>query len=66
MGQGLRILDQLDSYKSEALNTMKATVRELTGQVERSGAYIELLGPGDEAKVPGSGVRTDTSMLRLP
>ncbi len=59
-------LDQIDSYKSEALKTMKVTVRELTGQVERSRAYIEHLGPGGEAQAPGAGVRTDTSMLRLP
>ncbi|HXR27217.1 MAG TPA: toxic anion resistance protein [Candidatus Baltobacteraceae bacterium] len=58
-------LDQIDSYKSSALATMKVTVRELTGQVERSRAYVEHL----EQAQAGAGSRTTApagaSTLRL-
>jgi uncharacterized protein YaaN involved in tellurite resistance len=34
-------LDQIDAYKLNALEAMKVTVRELSGQVQRSNAYLE-------------------------
>ena len=58
-------LDQIDSYKSTALETMKVTVRELTGQVERSRAYVEHLEQADGAKAPRADSRAETSMLRI-
>jgi uncharacterized protein YaaN involved in tellurite resistance len=58
-------LDQIDAYKSLALTAMKVTVHELTGQVERSRAYVEHLGATDGAAAPRAGVSPDTSMLRL-
>ena len=58
-------LDQIDSYKSTALETMKVTVRELTGQVERSRAYVEHLEQADGAQVRGAASRAETSMLRI-
>jgi uncharacterized protein YaaN involved in tellurite resistance len=58
-------LDQIDSYKSTALETMKVTVRELTGQVERSRAYVEHLERADGVKAPGVDSRPETSMLRI-
>ena len=58
-------LDQIDSYKSTALETMKVTVRELTGQVERSRAYVEHLEQADGVKVPRADARAETSMLRI-
>ena len=59
-------LDQIDSYKSEALRAMRVTVRELTGPGERSRAYVEHPEPGEGARVQGDAVRAETSMLRLP
>ncbi|MGZ6294711.1 MAG: toxic anion resistance protein [Candidatus Limnocylindrales bacterium] len=47
-------LDQIDVYKSSALATMQVTVRELSGQVERSRAHLEQLG---SRPVQGSGLR---------
>ena len=58
-------LDQIDSYKSTALETMKVTVRELTGQVERSRAYVEHLEQADRAQAPRADLRAETSMLRI-
>ncbi|HEX7495938.1 toxic anion resistance protein [Bradyrhizobium sp.] len=58
-------LDQIDSYKSTALETMKVTVRELTGQVERSRAYVEHLEQADGALAPRADSRAETSMLRI-
>ena len=58
-------LDQIDSYKSTALETMKVTVRELTGQVERSRAYVEHLEQADGAQAPRADSRAETSMLRI-
>ena len=58
-------LDQIDSYKSTALETMKVTVRELTGQVERSRAYVEHLEQSDGVKAPRADVHPETSMLRI-
>ena len=59
-------LDQIDRYKLNALQAMKVTVRELTGQVERSKAYVERLGPGAAAP-PAAEVRggDEGSTLRL-
>jgi uncharacterized protein YaaN involved in tellurite resistance len=58
-------LDQIDAYKTTALETMKVTVRELSGQVERSRAYVDHLEQADRA-----GTRTvasaDDPMLRIP
>ncbi len=57
-------LDQIDAYKTTALETMKVTVRELSGQVERSRAYVDHLEQADRA-----GTRTvasaDDPMLRI-
>jgi uncharacterized protein YaaN involved in tellurite resistance len=58
-------LDQIDSYKFTALETMKVTVRELTGQVERSRAYVEHLERADGAQAPRADLRAETSMLRI-
>lgn len=41
-------LDQIDLYKSSALATMQVTLRELSGQVQRSRAHLEQLDrPGE-------------------
>ena len=58
-------LDQIDSYKSAALETMKVTVRELTGQVERSRAYVGHLEQANGAQAPRADPRAETSMLRI-
>jgi uncharacterized protein YaaN involved in tellurite resistance len=58
-------LDQIDSYKFTALETMKVTVRELTGQVERSRAYVEHLERADGGQAPRADLRAETSMLRI-
>jgi Uncharacterized protein involved in tellurite resistance len=58
-------LDQIDAYKSTALETMKVTVRELTGQVERSRAYVEHLEPTDGVKALRADARAETSILRI-
>ena len=58
-------LDQIDSYKSAALATMKVTVRELTGQVERSRAYVDHLERVDGAEAGHVDSRAETSMLRI-
>jgi uncharacterized protein YaaN involved in tellurite resistance len=58
-------LDQIDSYKSTALETMKVTVRELTGQVERSRAYVEHLEQAGGTQAPRADSRSETSMLRI-
>jgi uncharacterized protein YaaN involved in tellurite resistance len=58
-------LDQIDSYKSTALETMKVTVRELTGQVERSRAYVDHLEQADDLKAPRATAGAETSMLRI-
>lgn len=56
-------LDQIDAYKLNALQAMQVTVRELTGQVERSQGYVERLhhdetgGPAREPSVRGSSLR---------
>lgn len=55
-------LDQIDTYKLRALDAMKVTVRELSGQVERSRAYTERLhgeGPGQlpAAEAPPESLR---------
>jgi uncharacterized protein YaaN involved in tellurite resistance len=58
-------LDQIDSYKSAALQTMVVTVRELTGQVERSRAYVEHLEQADRLNAQPADARAETSMLRI-
>jgi uncharacterized protein YaaN involved in tellurite resistance len=58
-------LDQIDSYKSTALETMKVTVQELTGQVERSRAYVEHLEQAESGKAALADRRAPTSMLRI-
>ncbi len=58
-------LDRVDSYKSAALETMIVTVRELTGQVERSRAYVEQFGQADGLKAPGTDARAEPSMLHI-
>ena len=58
-------LDQIDSYKSAALDTMKVTVRELTGQVERSRAYVEHLEQADGGRAPRTDAQGEPSMLRI-
>ena len=59
-------LDQIDSYKSSALATMKVTVRELTGQVERSRAYVEHLEEAQHGAGARADVQAESSTLRLP
>ena len=49
-------IDQIDSYKQQALGTMKQTVDVLSAQVEKSQAYLQ------RAQRPDSG----TSDLALP
>ena len=56
-------LDQFDSYKSTALETLRVTVRELGGQVERSRASVEHLE--ETARAQASNVRPETSVLRI-
>lgn len=56
-------LNQIDSYKSEAMATMKLTVHELTGQVERSRAHVAHLAPA--AGMRQADVRPEPSMLRI-
>jgi uncharacterized protein YaaN involved in tellurite resistance len=56
-------LDQIDTYKLRALESMKVTVDELSGQVERSRAYVERLHAADSDRV---GVASSGPSLRLP
>lgn len=58
-------LDQIDSYKSSALETMKVTVRELTGQVERSRAYVEEVERSDGGGRPRPDAPAEPSMLQI-
>jgi hypothetical protein len=44
---------------------MKVTVRELTGQVERSRAYVDHLEQADDLKAPRAAAGAETSMLRI-
>jgi hypothetical protein len=44
---------------------MKVTVRELTGQVERSRAYVDHLERVDGAEAGHVDSRAETSMLRI-
>jgi uncharacterized protein YaaN involved in tellurite resistance len=57
-------LDQIDSYKLNALAAMKVTVNELSREVERSQAYLERSQPTERAPRIASG-RTEHSTLRL-
>ena len=59
-------LDQIDAYKTTALETMKVTVRELSGQVERSRAYVDHLEQADRSGKTGGAARADDPMLRIP
>lgn len=45
-------LDQIDSYKLNALEAMKVTVSELSREVERSRAYIERAEPREGRRAP--------------
>ena len=56
-------LDQIDTYKLRALESMKVTVRELSDQVQRSQGHVQRLHAAEErqARVTSTG-----ASLRLP
>jgi uncharacterized protein YaaN involved in tellurite resistance len=58
-------LDQIDSYKLNALAAMKVTVNELSREVERSHAYLERSQPTERATRTASGRSEEYSTLRL-
>jgi uncharacterized protein YaaN involved in tellurite resistance len=58
-------LDQIDSYKSTAMATMKVTVHELTAQVERSRAHVAHLEPTAGVTPPHADSGAEPSMLRI-
>ena len=58
-------LDQIDSYKLNALAAMKVTVNELSREVERSQAYLERSQPTERATRTASGRSGESSTLRL-
>jgi uncharacterized protein YaaN involved in tellurite resistance len=58
-------LDQIDSYKSTALETMQVTARELTGQVHRSRASLEQLEHARALRASLAEARPEPSTLRI-
>ncbi len=56
-------LDQIDAYKLNALEAMKVTVRELSGQVQKSREYVERLHEEESTRPARAPDRT--SSLRL-
>lgn len=58
-------LDQIDSYKLNALAAMKVTVTELSREVARSRAYLERSQPADAESAPKATRPSEKSTLRL-
>ncbi len=57
-------LDQIDAYKLNALEAMKVTVRELSGQVQKSREYVERLHEEEAARPARDRDRTTSLQLK--